>query len=250
MISREPAAWTRRVIRSGAHSITPQQSWQHEAYAQYREKLQASDYPCFFGQAAEARGEMLYTFVGSGYLDEMAESIRQFVALTGTAGYERASLAAFFEPDASIRDHAGFVARFWHILRYLHEHDRHPATERSPDEPLWEFSFEGCEMFVVGTSPTYRRRRSRNLGPGIALIFQPRFLFLDPATSQPIAPSVRRRIHERMHAYDGMTVHPDIGFFGDANNCEWKQYALPDDNEPETGRCPFHVRERQGVIRT
>jgi len=23
---------------------------------------------------------------------------------------------------------------------------------------------------------------------------------------------------------------------------EWKQYAIPDDNEPETGACPFHTR--------
>ena len=45
-----------------------------------------------------------------------------------------------------------------------------------------------------------------------------------------------------MLAYDGMPVHPDIGFYGDAANREWKQYALPDDNEPERGTCPFHVQ--------
>jgi FPC/CPF motif-containing protein YcgG len=39
-----------------------------------------------------------------------------------------------------------------------------------------------------------------------------------------------------------MTVHPDIGFYGDHRNREWKQYALPDDNEPEMGACPFHTR--------
>ncbi len=97
-------------------------------------------------------------------------------------------------------------------------------------------------MFVVGASPTYQRRRSRNLGPGMVLVFQPRSLFIDPATSQPIAASVRQRIHKRMLAYDGMTVHPDIGFYGNLGNREWKQYALPDDNEPETGTCPFHTR--------
>jgi uncharacterized protein len=39
-----------------------------------------------------------------------------------------------------------------------------------------------------------------------------------------------------------MPVHPDIGFYGDFINREWKQYALPDDNEPESGTCPFHMR--------
>jgi uncharacterized protein len=41
-----------------------------------------------------------------------------------------------------------------------------------------------------------------------------------------------------------MTVHPDIGFYGNIGNREWKQYALPDDNEPEAGGCPFHTRTK------
>jgi FPC/CPF motif-containing protein YcgG len=93
-----------------------------------------------------------------------------------------------------------------------------------------------------GASPTYKQRHSRNLGPGIVIIFQPRILFIDPSTSQPIAAEVRHRIHKRMLAYDGMPVHPDIGFYGQTTNHEWKQYALPDDNSPEAGRCPFHPR--------
>ncbi len=156
--------------------------------------------------------------------------------------HERSSLIAFFEPDPSIMGHMSFVTCFWKILQFLHDHDRDPATDKTPDHPLWEFAFERCEMFVVGASPTYKHRRSRNLGPGVVLVFQPRSLFIDPATSQPIAASVRHRIHRRMTAYDGMTVHPDIGFYGNFGNREWKQYALPDDNEPEAGACPFQTR--------
>ena len=242
MITQDLAPWTSRVLEQANLGKAPQDSWKTEAYEQYQTRLHTSYYPCFFGQTAEARGEMLYTFVDAHHLDDMVDSMRTFVHLIGTAGYERSSLAAFFKPDSSVHDHAAFVKRFWQILQYLHEHDRSPVTERTPDDPLWEFSFECCEMFVVGASPTYRLRRSRNLGPGIALIFQPRTLFIDPATSQPIAPAVRQRIHKRMLAYDGMSVHPDIGFYGDSANREWKQYALPDDNEPERGTCPFHAR--------
>ena len=96
-----------------------------------------------------------------------------------------------------------------------------------PITSLWEFSFQRCEMFVVGASPTYCHRRSRNLGPGIVLIFQPRPLFIDPATSLPIAAPVRHRIHQRMLAYDGMPVHPDIGFYGNPINREWKTVRTP-----------------------
>jgi uncharacterized protein len=235
-------AWTGRILTHGRLGIPVRESWRLAAYEQYRAKLSAPEYPCFFGQSGEARGEMLYTFVSTGGLNEFVVNMRQFVRLIGLTPHQRSSLVAFFEPDASLADHASFVARFWQILQLLHERDRHPATDRTPDDPLWEFAFEGCEMFVVGASPTYRQRRSRNLGPGVALVFQPRSLFIDPATSEPIAAPVRQRIHKRMLAYDEMTVHPDIGFYGSPGNHEWKQYALPDDNEPEMGACPFHTR--------
>jgi FPC/CPF motif-containing protein YcgG len=240
MISVALQNWTERVLDQGTLA-TPKDQWKFDAYAQYKARLCAPDYPCFFGQSGELRGEMLYTFITRHSLEELTPNMRQFVNLIGTLQYERASLIAFFEPDPSLRDHMSFVARFWQILQFLHDHDHSAAVDRTPADPLWEFSFGGCEMFVVGASPTYRRCRSRNLGPGIVLVFQPRSLFIDPTTSRPIAAPVRHRIHQRMLAYDGMLVHPDIGFYGEATNREWKQYALPDDNEPAGGICPFRV---------
>jgi FPC/CPF motif-containing protein YcgG len=242
MIVSVSQSWTGRVFDQGRLGIPVNESWKLEAYEQYKARLNAPEYPCFFGQSGEARGEMLYTFIAEGGLHELVTNLREFVNLTGAPSHGRSSLVAFFEPDPSLTDHGSFVARFWRILQFLHDHDRDPVSDRTPEHPLWEFAFERCEMFVVGASPTYKQRRSRNLGPGVVLVFQPRFLFMDPATSQPIAASVRQRIHKRMLAYDGMTVHPDIGFYGNAGNREWKQYALPDDNEPEAGACPFHAR--------
>jgi uncharacterized protein len=242
MIAAITEHWTDRILNRGQLGIPVNDRWKLEAYEQYKTRLRAPEYPCFFGQSGEARGEMLYTFVAQGGLHEFVTNMRKFVSLIAAPPHERSSLVAFLEPDPSMTDHVSFVGRFWQVLQHLHEHDRQPATERTPDHPLWEFAFEGCEMFVVGASPTYLQRRSRNLGPGMVLVFQPRFLFIDPATSQPIAASVRHRIHKRTLAYDGMSIHPDIGFYGNVGNREWKQYAIPDDNQPETGACPFHTR--------
>lgn len=244
MISVAVGNWTERVLDQGTLE-TPEDRWKIDAYEEYKASVCKPDYPCFFGQSGELRGEMLYTFVARNGFDELAKSMKQFVNLIGTSPYERASLIAFFEPDPSITDHMSFVARFWQALQFLHGYDEKAAMERTADHPLWEFSFLGCEMFVVGASPTYQRRRSRNLGPGMVLVFQPRSLFIDPMTARPIAAPVRHRIHQRMLTYDGMPVHPDIGFYGEATNHEWKQYALPDDNEPERGTCPFHVQVNQ-----
>ena len=242
MITTEVSSWTSRVLDKGELGTPPNETWKLDAYEQYKTKLRASDFPCFFGQTGELRGEMMYAFIAKDSREELVENMREFVRRIGTIEYERCSLVVFFEPDSSLKDHPVFVARFWETLQFLHDRDRQPPVERTPDHPLWEFSFEGCEMFVVGSSPTYRQRRSRNLGPGIVLIFQPRTLFIDPVTSEPIASEVRQRIHKRMLAYDGMAVHPDIGFYGQPTNREWKQYALPDDNSQEQGSCPFHMR--------
>jgi FPC/CPF motif-containing protein YcgG len=242
MISTEVSSWTSRVLDKGVLGISPNEAWKLDAYEQYKTKLRAADFPCFFGQAGELRGEMMYAFIAKDFHGEFVENMREFVTLIGTTEYERCSLVAFFEPDSGLTDHAAFVACFWQMLQFLHEHDRQPSVERTPDDPLWEFSFGRREMFVVGSSPTCQQRRSRNLGPGIVLIFQPRTLFIDPVTAEPIAVEVRQRIHRRMLVYDGMAVHPDIGFYGQSGNREWKQYALPDDNSPENGRCPFHAR--------
>lgn len=236
------ADWTTRVLQHGALGASGLDGWKIEAYEQYKAKVRTPEYPCFFGQGAEIRGEMLYCFSSKAGHNDLVVNLTSFVNLLATSAYERSSLAAFFEPDPAISDHASFVTQFWKVLQALHEHDPRPMIGNHPDDPLWEFSFDRCEMFVVGGSPTYRHRGSRNLGPGMVLVFQPRSLFIDPATSQPIAASVRQRLHKRMLAYDGMPVHPDIGFYGQPTNREWKQYALPDDNEPLTGGCPFHSR--------
>ena len=242
MITAEVSAWTSRVLDRDVLGVPPREHWKLKAYQQYKTKLGASDYPCFFGQTAELRGEMMYSFVAQDAMIDMADAMQRFVRLLAMPEYARCSLVTFFEPDKGLTTHEAFVRRFWRILQFLHEHDPEPATKHLPDHPLWEFSFAGCEMFAVGTSPTYKKRRSRNLGSGMVIIFQPRILFIDPATAAPIAAEVRQRIHKRMLAYDGMAVHPDIGFYGRPENREWKQYALPDDNSPESGVCPFHVR--------
>lgn len=240
----EVSAWTSRVLDGGRLGTTPKEDWKLQAYEEYKAKLQDAGYPCFFGQTAEIHGEMMYTFISFESLEPFVSSMSEFVRLIQTEEHERSSLIAFFKPDPGLTDHASFAHRFWCALQFLHDHDEASSVQRKPEDPLWEFSFGGCEMFVVGASPTYRQRGSRNLGSGMVLIFQPRVLFIDPATSEPISAEVRRRVHKRMLTYDGMAVHPDIGFYGQETNREWKQYVLADDNSPELARCPFHSRQK------
>ena len=130
MISVAVGNWTERVLDQGTLE-TPEDRWKIDAYEEYKASVCKPDYPCFFGQSGELRGEMLYTFVARNGFDELAKSMRQFVNLIGTSPYERASLIAFFEPDPSITDHMSFVARFWQALQFLHGYDEKAAMDRT-----------------------------------------------------------------------------------------------------------------------
>ena len=116
MIAAVLQDWASRVLDQGRLGITVKDDWKLEAYEQYVARLRAPGYPCFFGQSAEARAEMLYTFVAQRGLDDMVTNMRKFVRLIAAAPHERSSLIAFFEPDRTMTDHMSFTARFWHVL--------------------------------------------------------------------------------------------------------------------------------------
>src|SRR5262249_52924049 len=117
------------------------------------------------------------------------------------------------------------------------------AAKVGPSDPAWEFTAFDTEMFVVGCSPSYANRRSRNLGPGIVMLFQPRRVFVDLVTKKAISAEARDEVRRRLVEWDrGFLHHPDLGVYGDAKNLEWKQYFLDDENEPATGECPFLQR--------
>ena len=105
MITAVQDSWKERVLGIGRLDFPLQEAWETEAYAQYRDKLTAPQYPCFFGQTAEAHGEMLYTFVRRNAPGELLRNVATFVELIRQPAHERASLAAFFEPDPTLSSH-------------------------------------------------------------------------------------------------------------------------------------------------
>jgi uncharacterized protein len=91
-------------------------------------------------------------------------------------------------------------------------------------------------------------RHSRNLGPGMVLLFQPRSVFVDTITNKVIGREARNQVRKRLETWDEIPAHPDLGFFGDPGNLEWKQYFLDDGNTPADDRCPFLKRQRQAKV--
>jgi YqcI/YcgG family len=157
--------------------------------------------------------------------------------------HERSSLVAFLEPDPSMTDHVSFVARFGKCCSSFMSMIASRPQRGLPITRFGSLRLRGAKCSWLERLPPTNAAAAEisvqawysSSSPG---------LFIDPATSQPITASVRHSLDKRTLAYDGMSIHPDIGFYGNIDNREWKQYAIPDDNQPETGACPFHTRTR------
>jgi uncharacterized protein len=236
--------WRERVIVDGRMAPSALPVWLESSYAELRRHVMDPAYPCFFGTMAEKRGEMFYSFVEDMHLSTLPGTMAAFAELSLQPRYEKNNIAIFFTPDAVPLSHEGYHGRFWRVLQYLHDSDGDPGASSQPDpsHPDWEFSFAGVQMFVVCACPSFQQRHSRNLGPGMVLLFQPRSVFVDKVTNRVIGVQARNEVRRRLASWDSIPAHPDLGFYGDPGNLEWKQYFLPDDNTPAVGKCPFLSR--------
>jgi len=244
----EVSDWKSRIIAgraTGAAVSAP--AWLDASYATLREQVLDPAYPCFFGTMAERRGEMFYSFVDGRDLRDLPATMQTFAELALQPEYRRNNIAVFFEPDPEPLAHEAYQALFWRILQRLHDVDPDPAADQQPDpmDEAWEFSYAGVQMFVVCACPSFRARHSRNLGPGMVLLFQPRSVFVDTITNKVIGREARNQVRKRLETWDEIPAHPDLGFYGDPGNLEWKQYFLDDANAPIDDRCPFLKRRRQ-----
>ncbi|MFD1969070.1 YqcI/YcgG family protein [Trinickia caryophylli] len=243
--------WRSRVIEG--HATGPAASipeWLAASYATLRTHVLDPAYPCFFGTMAERRGEMFYSFVNGKDTRGLPATMQTFAALASQPQYRRNNLAVFFEPDAVPLAHDEYRAFFWRILQQLHDVDPDPQADEQPEpsDEAWEFSYSGVQMFVVCACPSFRARHSRNLGPGMVLLFQPRSVFVDTITNKVIGREARIEVRKRLDTWDDIPAHPDLGFYGDPGNLEWKQYFLDDANMPAGDRCPF--LKRKGRMQT
>ncbi len=219
--------------------------WLPAVYAEFRRNVLDPDYPCYFATIGEKKKELYYTHVDASNADRLPATMRAFAALSRRSPGKRLALVAFTEPGAKALDHGASAGRFWSLLQHLHDADEAPwpaGVPLDPNDPRFEFSFAGAPMFVFGAAPSYHRRRSRNLGPSLVLLFQPRTVFAGIEGGTPAGVKARATIRGRLAAWDLVAPHAAFCDYGDPSNFEWKQYFVPDDDAPITGPIPLKLR--------
>jgi FPC/CPF motif-containing protein YcgG len=218
--------------------------WWSESLRDFKKSVGQRDYPCHFGRLALARGELFAVFLDESAAS-LAEHLSWFLDMSRQHIERRMVLAAFCEPRSQPGDQTEYAEQFWHILQDLHDADTTGwpgAIPSDPEHSAWEFSFRGVPMFVFAAAPSYTRRASRNVGPGLVLLFQPRNVFDGIEGGTPRGMAARQIIRTRLGQWDTVPPHPDLGDYGDPSNHEWRQYFLPDDHDRLHEKCPLQIR--------
>jgi len=229
----------------GPEGTVPEPWWSGVA-KEFAENVGHPEYPCHFGRAALERGELFGTFFNGDDMPTLADTLRSFLDMSRQHLRRRMVLAAFRRPESTPRTEYWYDAEFWRILQALHRADERAWPGElpvDPDEPGWEFAFHGTPIFVFCASPSYLQRRSRGLGPGMVLLFQPRNVFAGIEGGTPAGTRARELIRARTQAWDDELPHPDLGSYGDTPNREWRQYFIADDSSRLHERCPLDITD-------
>ncbi|ORL62795.1 YqcI/YcgG family protein [Pseudomonas putida] len=235
-------------LELAAEHIQNHPHWTHTAIEQFRTFLAAPDFPCLFGRKAVATATCHVVFARAG---EWATDIAR-----GLAGYVRMlepiplkqrigmPLLAFLETDAS-RTLAEQQSLAWQVLQDVHRLDPLPwpaGVPQDPHDPNWSFCFADMPLFINMNFPAHRQMKSRNLGDHIAFVINPRESFDEVASAATESGRrIRSRIRDRVRHYNDGIVPDTLGFFGQSDNFEWRQYQLQEPGSLNPARCPFHA---------
>ncbi|MEV5837166.1 YqcI/YcgG family protein [Nocardia sp. NPDC052112] len=236
----------------GSTNIAPDApEWLREAQQAFGEVLLDgdADYPCHFGVRGQQDGENWFTAVesdseGPYSVGGLAETLVAFQQQAWT-GPKRQTLIAFVGPPDPAPRLATHAEQFWWLLGRLTAADSRPWPENRTQEvtdPAWQWCFAGEPWFVFGASPAYHARRSRNVGPCLALIFQVLRVFEGLDAMSVAGDRAKHKVRERLRAYDDVGPHPHLGDTLHIPDFKWRQYMLPDDQQLlEPKSCPFQV---------
>lgn len=240
--------WTMNQIAE-ATSGEPPWDWLRPTYQAFTSKLldEGLQFPCNFGASAQAHGHNTFTALdsrlpGTHGHEALAENLLVFRE-RAWSGPRRQSLIAFIGPPEENPRLPSDHDTFWRLLGNLNALDQFPwpnGCPRDPRNPKWEWCFAGEPWFTFMCSPAYVARRSRNIGPCLAVIFQTRRIFSGLSGNTLPGQLAKQAVRKRLAAYEDLPPHPHLGSYDKQCDYKWRQYVLPDDLAVfSVDNCPF-----------
>ncbi|MER8886908.1 YqcI/YcgG family protein [Mesorhizobium sp. M0816] len=239
-------------------NLTAEFWWGHAAISHVLSKFEAETetrprFPCIFGQNAVKRGNLRfllipYKFETSQYdLSVLASGLRTYIAHTNIRSIDlnhHCPLLVLFEPITTLTATDHFKKVFIEAMQFLldEDHGTWPAhVSKDPAHHTWTMCFDGCELFVNVSHPGHVLRKSRNLGPGLAFVINPRKIFDIAAPADRKGRAITATIRRNIDIYDDVAHSPLLGSYL-LGETQWPQYMIPDNNEEAPLECPLHFK--------
>lgn len=222
--------------------------WQQSAYISFASMIADDDnkYPCIPGKQGYVSNHLRFSFASDPRelhtATLVAKALKEYGVCSRDAG-KYTSLAIFFEtPEYMIETYGVEEYRmlFWSVLNQISSLDEKEWPEHMPTDPSnhhWEFCFQGEPYFAFCATPAHQFRKSRYFSTFL-IAFQPRWVFDEINDSTSSGRNMKNLIRQRLLEYDNVPEHPDLKWYGQKDNYEWKQYFLSDD-ESSASSCPF-----------
>lgn len=231
-------------------SKTSLSAWQYRALDHFSSRMVDRQFPCLFGLKAWQAQSTRFLFCQThregkyqAFLQGLIE-YTDFVKHTPLEDRLLCPLIVFFDDSF----YAGAKAQHpeaWDALNWVHAHDPEPWPDTiplDPDDAQWCFCFNGVQLFINMSSAIHTKMKSRNLGPYLTLVINPRENFDAVASIHTRSGRlIRERIRAKVAAFNDGVVPSELGFYGETENKEWKQYQLSEEGHEQPLYCPFRT---------
>ncbi|WP_024646013.1 YqcI/YcgG family protein [Pseudomonas syringae] len=250
MLPKSEMLLRQSVVRQLLASDTAiEMGWRVQAYRQFEQVLSDQGFPCLFGRRANKSGSCLLLFIPEKHERQtLCEGLQAYVNFVNETPLEDRlfnPLIVIFEKN-DFNTLAEEQAHAWAALQYLHDEDSSPWPAGACTDPEtfeWTYHFAGLPLFINMSFPRHTAMKSRSLGGHIVFVINPRENFDQVASAETESGrKIRERIRQRIADYNKGVMPDTLGFFGDRESLEWKQYQLYEKGGLSLSKCPLHIK--------
>lgn len=224
--------------------------WRVEAFGKIIQCIGGESFPCLFARNAWRKESLQFSFIGENdTVSDMIDAMTHYTeTIANTKPEERlySPLLLVFQQNEfhNLQDEHAFA---WLRIQEMHDNDLSPWPDSVPaeaEDSEWSFCFGGVELFINVSCPNHTQLKSRSLGDHIVFVINPREHFDILASHKaPKGVKIREKIRNRVSHYNEGYVPSELGFYGEEDNLEWKQYILSEHDSKSASRCPLHIKK-------
>lgn len=225
-----------------------QHAWMNAALSAFESTVKQDNFPCLFAKKSVANESVEVAFISEKQsCADLIAGLSHYIEQTSSRTIKQRigkPLVIFFEKNdfPSLAEEQAYA---WRLLQQLHDEDTSPwpdtvATDLHSEQ--WSFCFMGMPLFINMSFPSHQLMKSRNLGPHIVFVVNPRENFDHVAAGDSLSGQrIRAHIRARAQAYNEGLLSLSLGAFGEPGSLELKQYQLQEHGSLTHEQCPFHM---------